>query len=81
MMVNTEIMWMYYQLSLQLKENGKTWSVLIEQTPDLVYSTMDIIRAQKMEFWLGPFGYTHGDFTQCSTSQSAGGSAAVGTFL
>lgn len=28
--------------------------VLLEQTPDLVSNTMDIIRAQKMEFWLGP---------------------------
>lgn len=57
MMVDTEIMLMYY-LSLQLKENGKTWTVPIEQIPDLVYNIMDIIRAQKMEFWLGPLVYT-----------------------
>lgn len=38
---------------LLAKGNGKTYCSF-EQTPDLVSNTMDIIRAQKMEFWLGP---------------------------
>lgn len=36
MMVNTEIMLIHYQSSLQLKGNGETCIVLLEQTPDLV---------------------------------------------
>lgn len=49
-MVNTEKHVNALLVVLIVKGNGKTYIVLLEQTPDLVSNTMDVIRAQKMEF-------------------------------